>query len=86
MTATVQVRMDASIKEQAEKLYKELGTSFSEAVRMFAVKSIEEQGIPFSVRKIKKHKALGALKKYANKNIRKNEKRIVSEAIIGKYV
>lgn len=86
MTETVQVRMDKDVKEQAEKLYKDLGTSFSEAIRMFAMKSIEEQGIPFNIRKIKKHKALGALRKYANDNIRKNEKKIISEAIVSKYV
>lgn len=86
MTAVVQVRMDADVKEQAEKLYKDLGTSFSEVVRIFAMKSIEEQGLPFTVRKIKKHKAFGALKKYANENIRKNERKIIKEAIASKYV
>lgn len=34
--ATLQVRMDADLKEQVETLYKRLGTSFAEAVRIFA--------------------------------------------------
>lgn len=41
--AILQVRMDSEIKEQAELLYKQLGTSFAEAVRIFAKQSIEEQ-------------------------------------------
>ncbi|SDA30061.1 DNA-damage-inducible protein J, partial [Ruminococcus sp. YE71] len=49
--ATLQVRMDASLKEQVEQLYKDLGTSFAEAVRIFARQSISEQGMPFVVRK-----------------------------------
>ena len=32
--ATLQVRMDADLKEKAETLYKEMGTSFAEAVRI----------------------------------------------------
>lgn len=86
MTTTVQVRMDEKLKEKAEKLYKALGTSFSEAVRMFAAKSVEEQALPFNVRKIKQHKAMGALKKYSNDGIRKKEKKIIEDAIVGKYV
>lgn len=48
--ATLQVRMDSELKEQVELLYKQLGTSFAEAVRIFARQSVEEQGLPFSVR------------------------------------
>ena len=47
--ATLQVRMDSELKEQAELLYKQLGTSFAEAVRIFAKQSVEEQGMPFSI-------------------------------------
>ena len=38
--ATLQVRMDADLKEKAETLYKEMGTSFAEAVRIFAQQSV----------------------------------------------
>ena len=37
--AVYQIRMDAEIKNQVEELYRNLGTSFAEAVR--------EQGMPF---------------------------------------
>lgn len=45
--AVYQVRMDKEIKDQVEELYRNLGTSFAEAVRMFAVQSLREQGLPF---------------------------------------
>lgn len=48
--ATLQVRMDADLKEQAEELYKRLGTSFAEAVRIFARQSVQENAMPFMVR------------------------------------
>lgn len=47
--ATLQVRMDSELKEQAELLYKQLGTSFAEAVRIFAKQSVEEKAMPFTM-------------------------------------
>ena len=47
--ATLQVRMDSELKEQAELLYKQLGTSFAEAVRIFARQSVEEKAMPFTM-------------------------------------
>ena len=86
MESVVQIRMDTEMKNAAEKLYKELGTSFAEAVRMFAKKSIDEQAMPFSVKKIKSHKAYGSLSKYANKKIASVERDIIAKAMVEKYV
>lgn len=47
--ATLQVKMDSELKEQVELLYKQMGTSFAEAVRIFARQSIEEKGMPFTM-------------------------------------
>lgn len=47
MDATVQVRMDGELKSQVEELYRSLGTSFAEAVRIFAQQSLREGGMPF---------------------------------------
>ena len=85
MQSVLQVRMDTELKNAAEKLYNELGTSFSEAVRIFAKKSVDEQAIPFTMNKVKKHKAFGCLKKYANKDIIGKEREIIAEAIAEKY-
>lgn len=59
--ATLQVRMDSELKEQAELLYKQLGTSFAEAVRIFARQSVEERAMPFTMRLIspESRRALG---------------------------
>lgn len=47
--ATLQVRMDANLKEQVEELYKAMGSSFAEAVRIFARQSVAENAMPFRV-------------------------------------
>ena len=47
--AILQVRMDAELKEQAEQLYKDMGTSLAEAVRIFARQSVLENGMPFQI-------------------------------------
>ena len=47
--AIVQIRMDEDLKNQVEELYKSMGTSFAEAVRIFAKQSLLEQGMPFMV-------------------------------------
>ena len=38
-TSVLQVRMDSDLKEHAESLYKNMGTSLAEAVRIFALPS-----------------------------------------------
>lgn len=43
----VQVRMDGKTKAKAEKIFKRLGMSTSEAVRIFFAQTVEEKGIPF---------------------------------------
>lgn len=48
MDSTLQVRMNAELKAEAEALYKSLGTSFAEAVRIFAQQSIRVGGFPFN--------------------------------------
>ena len=47
--AILQVRMDSELKEQAELLYKQLGTSLAEAVRIFARQSVEDRAMPFTM-------------------------------------
>lgn len=47
MDATVQIRMSGELKTQVEELYRGLGTSFAEAVRIFAQQSLRNGGMPF---------------------------------------
>jgi len=47
--SVLQVRMDSELKEQAESLYKSMGSSFAEAVRIFAKQSVAEKAMPFRI-------------------------------------
>jgi addiction module RelB/DinJ family antitoxin len=40
--------MDSELKTEVEALYKNLGTSFAEAVRIFAQQSLRDGGMPFT--------------------------------------
>ena len=50
--ATLQVRMDAELKDKVEALYRDMGTSFAEAVRIFARQSVRENGCRLLLRQI----------------------------------
>ena len=52
--ATLQIRIDDTIKKQADTLFSSLGLDTSTAIRIFLNASIENAGIPFSVQ----HKAI----------------------------
>lgn len=45
----LQVRMDSELKQSAEDLYRRMGTSLAEAVRIFARQSVEENAMPFVI-------------------------------------
>ena len=52
--ATLQIRIDDTLKKQADTLFSSLGLDTSTAIRIFLNASIENAGIPFSVQ----HKAI----------------------------
>lgn len=56
----LQVMMDPEDKRKAEELYRGLGTSLEEAVRIFAKQSILENGMPFRMA-MPKTKEIGQL-------------------------
>lgn len=47
--ATLQVRIDDTLKAQADTLFSSLGLDTSTAIRIFLNASVENDGIPFSV-------------------------------------
>ena len=57
----IQIKIDSDLKNNVELLYHNLGTSFPEAVRIFASQSIKEKGFPFVVEdyKVNKTSSLG---------------------------
>ena len=52
--ATLQIRIDDTLKKQADNLFTSLGLDTSTAIRIFLNSAIENAGIPFSVQ----HKTL----------------------------
>ena len=47
--AVLQVRMDSQVKREVEQLYRNMGTTFSEAVRLFAQQSLLKRRLPFDI-------------------------------------
>ncbi|MBD5447678.1 MAG: type II toxin-antitoxin system RelB/DinJ family antitoxin [Treponema sp.] len=48
--ATLQIPVEDAVKKQADSLFASLGLDTPSAVRIFLKASIEQEGIPFSVR------------------------------------
>ena len=48
--ATLQIRVDDTLKREADSLFASLGLDTSTAVRIFLNAAVENAGIPFSVR------------------------------------
>ena len=84
MDATLQVRMDAEVKEKVEELYRSMGTTFAEAVRMMATQSLLENGMPFTVSAIR-GKAYGIAAKHANAALRPLEEGAFERAMGKKH-
>lgn len=47
MTNLLQVRIDSSVRAQAEEIFHNLGLDMSSAVRLFINRVVLEQGLPF---------------------------------------
>lgn len=47
--AQLNIRIDDNLKDQGEKLFQNLGMTFSTAFNIFVSQSVREGGIPFSV-------------------------------------
>ncbi|MDO4545887.1 MAG: type II toxin-antitoxin system RelB/DinJ family antitoxin [Bacillota bacterium] len=82
--ATLQVRMDAELKKEVEELYRDLGTSFSEAVRIFARQSVIDQGMPFAIR-AENRSAYSVLNHYANPALVAEEENAFVKAMMEKH-
>ena len=84
--ATVQVRMDSDMKEKVEALYARMGTTFSEAVRIFAAQSLLVVGMPLAMRAYpNKSSAYGRLAKYGNPALREKEGEAFAKAVEEKH-
>ena len=50
MNTNLNIRTDKDIKEQADKLFAELGLNMTTAINMFLRTAIREKGIPFPIK------------------------------------
>ena len=51
MASTIQLRVDDDLKSKSDKLFRDLGTDTTTAIRMFLTKAVSMNGFPFEVRK-----------------------------------
>jgi len=49
-TATIQARIDPNVKNEAQKIFKTLNISMSEAISIYLTQVTLHQGIPFEVK------------------------------------
>lgn len=82
--ATLQVRMDADLKEKVEALYRDMGTSFAEAVRIFAKQSVQEKGMPFVVTTTRQS-TYGRFSRYADPKLAEQEDGAYERAMVSKH-
>ncbi len=83
--SVLQIRIDTSLKDAAESLYREMGTTFSEAVRIFARQSVLSRGMPFPLRAAAPEgRSAGAFASYANPALRKRESGAFARAMEAK--
>jgi len=47
--AQINIRIDDDLKNEGERLFRELGISFSSAVSMFVSQAVREKAIPFHI-------------------------------------
>ena len=52
-TTNINVRVDTSLKKDAEKLFNELGLNMSSAITMFLKSAVSYEGIPFEIKRIR---------------------------------
>lgn len=51
MASTIQVRIDDDLKSKSDKLFKDLGTDTTSAIRMFLVQAVAKNGFPFEIKR-----------------------------------
>ncbi len=66
-TTNINIRVDATLKQEAEKLFNDLGLNMSSAITMFLKSSVSYEGIPFEVKRLTPNaETRAALSEYEN--------------------
>ncbi len=50
MTTNLNIKIDKTVKEQSDEIFKELGLNMSTAINLFLRTTIREHGIPFDLK------------------------------------
>ncbi len=86
--AVLHVRIDSEDKAAVEAIYENIGTTLSEATRIFIKQSIKANGFPFQPVN-DQHKgsmhAQGALHMYAHREMRESEREAWIRSLSDKY-
>ena len=84
-STVMQFRMDTELKRDAESLFKELGTSFAEALRIFARQCVLTRSMPIAITLPQQTSANGAFAQYADTKKRKLETGAFARAMETKH-
>ena len=52
MASTIQVRVDDELKSKSDRLFKDLGTDTTSAIRMFLTQAVANNGFPFEIKRV----------------------------------
>ena len=84
-TTVMQFRMEASLKSEAEALFRDLGTSFAEALRIFARQCVLTRSMPITIAMPQQVTAGGVFAKYADPAKRELEAGAFARAMEAKH-
>jgi addiction module RelB/DinJ family antitoxin len=84
-SSVMQFRMDTELKKEAEMLFRELGTSFAEALRIFARQCVLTRSMPIAITLPRHETACGAFAQYADPAKRKLEEGAFARAMEAKH-
>lgn len=51
MPSTIQIRVDDDLKKKSDRLFKDLGTDTTSAIRIFLTQAVANNGFPFEIKR-----------------------------------
>ncbi|KIR03716.1 hypothetical protein P261_02531 [Lachnospiraceae bacterium TWA4] len=51
MSSTIQIRVDDDLKKKSDRLFKDLGTDTTSAIRIFLTQAVAHNGFPFEIKR-----------------------------------
>ena len=69
-TTNINIRVDAELKKSAEELFNDLGLNLTSAITLFLKSSVNNDGIPFEIKRTPNAETRAALAEY--EEMRKN--------------